>query len=466
MRITNTMSGKKEEFIPSGETMKMYVCGPTPYDACHVGHAMSYIVFDVVRRYLEYAGYRVKHVQNFTDIEDKIISRARELRVTPQELSERYIAEFLEDMEALNMRPAHIYPRATGETDKMIELILGLLSKGYAYIVDGDVYFRVQKASNYGKLSHRTLDAMQAGARVEIDQRKEHPMDFALWKSAKEGEPAWPSPWGPGRPGWHIECSAMSLKYLGEQVDIHGGGQDLIFPHHENEMAQSESYTGKVPFVRYWLHNGLLQLGQEKMSKSLGNLVTVREMLGRHSADAFRLFVLSSHYRSPITYSEEALDSAERGLERLLAALYPLSPIGLEASQVEETSDVGEQLDRAKQAFVQAMEDDFNTPVALASLFELAKEINRWREQGAPDSLLAPAQLLLMELGGVLGFSFKRRERRPAEIDPLINLMIEIRQELRQAKQWALADRIRDRLASLGITLEDGATGTTWRYGR
>src|SRR5436309_1755003 len=317
MRLYNTMSRRLEEFAPSGDEVKIYVCGITPYDRAHLGHAMSYIIFDVLRRYREFLGFRVKHVQNYTDIEDKLIMRANAQGVPVSELATRHIEEFDEEMRELNITPAHLFPRATKEIPTVIEMIEGLVGKGDAYQANGDVYFRVRSKSDYGKLSGRDVDSMRAGARVEPGERKEDPADFALWKGAKEGEPSWESPWGPGRPGWHIECSAMSFRYLGETLDIHGGGQDLIFPHHENEIAQSEAYTGTQPFVRYWLHNGWLTFGEEKMSKSLGNIITIREGLEKYGADGVRLFVLTSHYRSPLSYSEEALESGKRAAVRL-----------------------------------------------------------------------------------------------------------------------------------------------------
>ncbi len=317
MKVYNTLSGQKEEFLPQGDEVKMYVCGVTPYDHCHLGHAMSYIIFDVIRRYLRFRGYKVKYVQNITDIDDKIIDRANKLGISPRELAEKYTNSYFEDMDALNIERADVYPRATGEIPKIIEVIQGLVDKGYAYPAGGSVYFRVRKVADYGKLSHRSLESMRAAEGAMGSEEKEDAMDFALWKASKPGEPWWESPWGEGRPGWHIECSAMSLKYLGDTLDIHGGGQDLIFPHHENEIAQSESFTGKKPFVKYWLHNGLVQLGEDKMSKSLGNLITIKEALEKYSPDAIRIFILSSHYRSPLKYSEEGLEAAERGAERL-----------------------------------------------------------------------------------------------------------------------------------------------------
>ena len=321
MKITSTLSGQKEEFIPQGDEVKMYVCGITPQSEAHIGHAMSYINFDAIRRYLRFRGYKVKCVQNFTDIDDKIINKAAALGISISELAEKNMAAFMQDMDALNVSRMDLYPRATQEVPKIIEMVQGLVDKGFAYPAEGSVYFRVTKLADYGKLAHRTLDQMMAGARIEPGDEKENPMDFVIWKAAKPGEPSWDSPWGMGRPGWHIECSAMSLKYLGETLDIHGGGADLIFPHHENEIAQSESFTGKKPFVKYWMHNGLLRLGEEKMSKSLGNIISIKQALGKYSSDGIRIFMLSSHYRSPLTYTPEAVDAAENGADRLRQAM-------------------------------------------------------------------------------------------------------------------------------------------------
>jgi cysteinyl-tRNA synthetase len=399
VRVSNTLSGKKEEFTPQNDEVKMYVCGVTPYDDAHIGHAMSYIIFDVIRRYLQFRGYKVKHVQNVTDIDDKIISRANERGIPPHELAEQYTSSFHEDMEALNIMPPDVEPRATEMINSenkdeitIIKVIEGLINKGHAYEVQGSVYFRVNSAADYGKLAHRSLEQMMAGARIEVDENKEHPMDFLLWKASKPGEPSWDSPWGKGRPGWHIECSAMSLKYLGETLDIHGGGQDLIFPHHENEIAQSESFTGVKPFVRFWLHNGLLQLGQEKMSKSLGNLITIKEALAKYSTDAIRIFVLSSHYRSPLTYSEEALEAAERGAERLqLAARRKIT-----GKKTYKQIDI----EAYRSRFIEAMDDDFNTPQALAALFDLTWDINKLSDEGY---IVLGAQQFLLELADILG---------------------------------------------------------------
>ncbi len=450
LRLRNTMSGQVEEFQPSGDVVKIYVCGVTPYDVSHVGHAMSYVVFDVLRRYLEYRGYQVRHVQNFTDIDDRIIARAERRGIPIDELTGDLIERYHEEMRALNVLPAHVYPRATAEIPKMIEMIQGLIEKGYAYVSDGDVYYRVQRKADYGKLSHRTLDSMIAGARVEIDELKEHPMDFALWKAAKPGEPSWESPWGPGRPGWHIECSAMSLRYLGEQIDIHGGGEDLIFPHHENEIAQTEAYTDNPPFVRYWMHNAWVKAGEEKMSKSLGNFVPITDALERWSADAVRVWILTSHYRTPVTYTEEALLAAKRASERLRLA-----------ARAGDGSAAGEPVDAEpfRRQFIEAMDEDLNAPRALAVLFDLAHEINRGRDEGRA---VATAQAALLELADVLGLTLTEPE---ADLGgaPFIELLIAIRSELRQAKQFELADRVRTGLAELGIALEDTSQGTEWR---
>ena len=454
MQVFNSLTRTKSDFAPfDGKTVRMYVCGITPYSPAHVGHAMSYIIFDVVRRYLEWRGLEVKHVQNFTDIDDKIIERAARLEVEPGELANRHIEDFHKEMAELNIRPAHVYPRATEELPKIIEVIEGLIEAGYAYASSGDVYFRVRQDEDYGALSHRTLDGMMSGARIEPGAQKQDPLDFALWKGAKEGEPAWPSPWGPGRPGWHIECSAMALRHLGETIDIHGGGADLVFPHHENEIAQSESFTGKTPFVRFWMHNGLLQLGEEKMSKSLGNLITVREALDRHNADAIRLFVLSSYYRSPLKFSEENVQSADRGAQRLRHAA-AITPKG-EGPPLDGT----EYHDR----FVRAMDDDFNTPQAVAAVFDLAREVNRADEEGRD---VAKAQAALLEITGILGLTLEEPSLGgDTEAGPVLDLLIEVRAGLRKVKRFDLADKVRDRLAELGVALEDGPEGTRWAAG-
>ena len=455
MKVYNTLSGQKEEFLPQGDEVRMYVCGVTPYDDCHIGHAMSYIIFDVIRRYLQFRGYRVKYVQNITDIDDKIIDRANQLGIPPRELAQKYTNSYFENMDALNIGRADIYPRATEEIPKIIEVIGGLIDKGYAYPAGGSVYFRVRNVADYGKLAHRSLDSMRAAEGAMGSEEKEDPMDFALWKASKPGEPWWESPWGRGRPGWHIECSAMSLKYLGDTLDIHGGGQDLIFPHHENEIAQSESFTGIKPFVKYWLHNGLVQFGEEKMSKSLGNLITIKEALDKYSADAIRIFILSSHYRSPLTYSEEGLEAAERGADRLRQA----------AQGNGREAKVGGRVDVEpyRQRFIEAMDDDFNTAQALATLFDLAREINRANEAGyEPEE----ARETLGELADILGLTLKPPEKPPLNAEPFIELLMSLRDQLREAKKWQEADEIRVRLDELGIALEDTPEGTVWKRKR
>ena len=452
MRLYNTLAGEEQEFVPAGDRVKMYVCGITPYAPCHMGHAMSYVIFDVLRRYLEFLGYEVDHVQNFTDVDDKIIQRAAQEGIYPQELVERHIEEYMTSMEALNVKKARLYPRATEEIPSIIRVVRSLIEGGYAYPSDGDVYFRVTRSPGYAKLSHRTLDGMIAGARVEVSAVKEHPMDFALWKAAKPGEPSWESPWGEGRPGWHIECTAMSMEYLGETLDIHGGGQDLIFPHHENELAQSEAYTGTVPFARYWVHNGLLQMGDDKMSKSLGNLVPLKDTIRQHSSDALRIFFLSSHYRSPLTYSDDGLASTERAAERLRNALREAPGGGNDVLDPRPF----------KERFIKAMDADLNTPQAIAALFDLAREINRAKEGG---QRVSEAQETLRNLGEILGLTWHQAsEDHRGEATPFIDLLVETRAEARAAKQYALADHIRSRLTELGVSLEDTAHGTDWQY--
>ncbi|HIM36973.1 MAG TPA: cysteine--tRNA ligase [Dehalococcoidia bacterium] len=455
MRLYNTLTGQAQEFVPTeGNTVKMYVCGVTPYSSTHVGHALSYVVFDVLRRYLEYTGYDVRHVQNFTDVDDKIIQRAQERGIDPDELAEQFIDDFFRTMDALNIQRAHVYPRATQEIGPIIETIRDLVEKDYAYPAGSDVFFRVTRSQDYGILSHRTLDGMIAGARVEVDEHKENPMDFALWKGARPGEPSWESPWGPGRPGWHIECTAMSTTYLGESLDIHGGGQDLIFPHHENEIAQSEASTGHKPFSRYWVHNGLLRLGEDKMSKSLGNLVSVEDALERHDPDSLRLYFLSSHYRSPLQFTEEGCAAMSRSTERLRHALS------------RDDDNTGQALDGTpyREKFLEAMDDDLNTPRALAVLFDMARDINRCQDSGGQAK---DAQETLRHLGGILGVTFAEPVTATQEslaAKPFIELLLETRTRLRQAKEYSLADQIRQGLESQGVIVEDTAQGTNWEY--
>jgi cysteinyl-tRNA synthetase len=455
VRIYNTLTRQKEDFetVQPGK-VAMYVCGPTVYSKAHVGHAMSALVFDIIRRYLEYRGYEVQHVMNYTDVDDKIILRANQEGVAPIALAERYIDEFTQHLTDLNIQPASLYPRATQEIPEIVRMIGELGEAGWAYEVDGDVYFRVSKDSNYGKLSGRKLEDMQAGVRIDIDERKEHPMDFALWKAAKPGEPFWESPWGQGRPGWHIECSAMNLAHLGEQIDIHGGGNDLIFPHHENEIAQTESLTGK-PFARYWVHNGMMQLAGQKMSKSLGNLVTIEDFLAHHEGDALRMMVLNSSYRNPLTFGEDVIAQAESALERLRNALRPVPAGGNVSSELQL------QLDTTRREFEACMDDDFNTAGALGHLFDLARAINQARDTGADPSA---GQAVLRELMAVFGLQPERPAMEGGQAAPFIDLLVEIRRELRAQKLWALSDLVRDRLTALNVVMEDTKAGTTWRW--
>ena len=462
LRIYNTLSRKKETFetLVPGE-VSMYVCGPTVYDKAHVGHAMSTIVFDIIRRYLEYRGYKMHHVMNYTDVDDKIIQRANQAGIEPVKLAESYINEFDQHLKDLNVLPASATPRATDEIDNIIAMVNGLVERGYAYAGNGDVYFSVASDEVYGKLSWRRLEDMQAGARIEVDDRKQNPMDFVLWKSSKPGEPAWESPWGPGRPGWHIECSAMNLHHLGEQIDIHGGGNDLIFPHHENEIAQTECLTGKS-FARYWVHNGMLQLSGEKMSKSIGNLITVEEFLREHDADVLRLMILNSNYRGPLTFNEHVIDQAERGLDRLHSALRPAMKIS-EEPLAEVSASLELQMETTQQGFVEAMDDDFNTASAMSYIYDLVRAINQARDAGADDESLEEARALLRELTGILGLQLRRADEG-GQADEFVDLLIEIREQLRNEKLWSLSDLIRDRLTELGVVLEDLKEGSTWRW--
>jgi len=463
IRLYNTLTRKKEDFqtLEPG-VVKMYVCGVTVYNDAHVGHAMSSLVFDIIRRYLEYRSFKVKHVMNFTDVDDKIINRANQLGVEPLALSQKYIADYRQNLLDLNVLPATSTPQVSKTMPDIIAFIQGLIERGYAYPApNGDVYFRVTKDEDYGRLSARKLADMQAGVRIEVGEQKEHPMDFALWKAAKPGEIFWESPWGQGRPGWHIECSAMNLVELGEQIDIHGGGNDLIFPHHENEIAQTESYTGK-PFARYWMHNGMLQLGGEKMSKSLGNIVSIKEFLSKRDADVMRMLVLNGSYRAPLIFNEETLDAAEKGLERLKSALRPASAKGTE-STAEAVTSLPAAIETVKTAFINAMDDDFNSAGALGYLFDFVRAINTARDAGATAEQLAPAQATLRELTGVLGLRLFEKTGAGGA-DKFIDLLLEVRAEMRKQKQWAMSDLIRDRLKEQGVIVEDSKDGATWRW--
>ena len=464
IRIYNTLSRTEEDFTPLEEgKVGMYVCGPTVYADAHVGHAMAAVVFDMVRRYLSYRGYEVRYVTNFTDVDDKVIRRANETGQDPFELANRYASDYLRHLDDLNVLPADEYPRVSNEIPEIIGFIQELGEQGYAYELDGDVYFRVAQDDDYGKLSRRRLEQAVSGTRVEEDARKQNQADFALWKSAKPGEPAWESPWGPGRPGWHIECSAMCLHHLGETLDIHGGGNDLIFPHHENEIAQSESLTGR-PLANYWMHNGMLQLSGEKMSKSLGNLITIDEFLSEHSADTLRMLIFSGHYRKPVTFSDETLDAAERSLARLRSGLRASSG---NASTGDGADALRIATENARAGFIKAMDDDFNTSSGLASIFELVRAINTARAAGVSGPFYDAAQRTLRELTGVLGLTLAGpipEMAGTATLKPFVDLLVRVRSELRTAKQWALADTIRDGLMELDVALEDSPDGTVWRF--
>ena len=466
IRLYNSLTGKKETFKPVKEgKVGIYACGPTVYDFFHIGNARVFITFDVLRRYLAYRGYAVTFVQNYTDIDDKMIKRAAELGITVDELGERYIRAYEEDAATLGIRLPDQQPRATQHMEQIITLIQQLMEQGIAYDVDGDVYYHVQSFPSYGKLSHQPLQELAAGARVELDPRKRHPMDFALWKKEKAGEPAWESPWGRGRPGWHIECSAMSMHYLGETFDIHGGGQDLIFPHHENEIAQSEGATGNS-FARYWMHAGYLNINHEKMSKSLGNVLNIRELCQKADPRAIRFFLLSAHYRSPLNFSPEQLEQAKRGLERLNTMLYNIQERLPRLSQGPADPDEVVLLDRlasSRERFVAVMDDDFNTAEGIAVLFELAREVNTYlnRPQGQKENVLRPLLHFFREVDDIFGFASNDGKVNPLEEE--VTALIDRRDEARRRKDWVEADSIRDTLKERGIILEDTPDGVRWR---
>jgi cysteinyl-tRNA synthetase len=441
----------------------MYVCGVTVYDSAHIGHGMSSIVFDTLRRYLLHLGYEVRYAQNFTDIEDKIINRANAEGLDPNELVESLIVEWGEEISSFNILPATVNPRATEEIPEIIAMIEVLIAKRHAYASNGDVFFRVRSFPRYGALSGRNIEDLESGARIDVNESKEDPLDFVLWKSAKPGEPIWPSPWGEGRPGWHIECSAMCTHHLNGIVDIHGGGRDLIFPHHENEIAQSEAFSGEHPFARIWIHNGMLQLNGEKMSKSLGNVVWLRELIARNRQMAFRLQVLQTHYRSPLNFTEAGLEAAQAGLDRLIAAAEP-EPQATADNQVVTGDNLAVLAAEADLTFHDAMDADFNTPVAVAALFELSRSINRMRSQAGGTAPFRAAQEKLIELAGILGLELLASDPTPAgDAAPFIDLLVEVRASLRASRQWEAADLIRVGLHERGIELEDAPTRTTWK---
>lgn len=461
LKIYNTLTRKKEEFVPlvKGE-IKMYACGVTTYDDCHIGHARSAIVFDVIRRYLEKIGYKVTYVRNFTDVDDKIINRANKDGKKPEDIAKKYIQEYYRDMDALGIGRADIEPKATDHIEEMISLISDLVRKGYAYESNGDVYFEVRKFKPYGKLSGRSMDELQSGARVEINEQKKDPLDFALWKKSKPNEPSWDSPWGKGRPGWHIECSAMSRKYFGGTFDIHAGGQDLIFPHHENEIAQSEASSGGQ-FVRYWMHNGFVNINKEKMSKSLGNFFTVKDILKKYDGEAVRFFLISTHYRSPIDFSDKELDSAGNSIRRVYTTLESIDDV-LNGSAENEGRDEEflSKIKESEEKFKEGMDDDFNTSEAVAAIFELVRETNIYIEKNPAKDCLVLAKNKIKELGNVLGLFQKDIKE---SIEDVVEQKIKEREIARQNKDFALSDKIRDELKDMGIILEDKKDGTRWK---
>ncbi len=460
MIIYNTMTRKKEEFVPADKNeAKIYACGPTVYNYIHIGNARPLCVFDVLRRYLEYRGMNVKFVQNFTDVDDKIIKRANEEGLSFSEVSEKYINEFWTDAHGLNVRDASVHPKATENIDEIIKIIKSLVDNGYAYDVDGDVYFRTLKFCDYGKLSHQPIEDLQSGARIAIGEKKEDPLDFALWKAAKEGEPYWDSPWGKGRPGWHIECSAMNRRYLGKTIDIHCGGQDLIFPHHENEIAQSECANG-CTFARYWMHNGYINVDNVKMSKSLGNFKTVREIADKYGYEVIRYFLISSHYRSPINYSLEIIEQCRSALDRLYTCRESLDFAIKNAVDIEDDNELIDLINSRREQFIKAMDDDLNTADGIAAVFELVKDINtKILDKNVSKNVCETAAKVFDELCGVLGILYNRKSN---DLGAEIEELIEKRQQARAAKDWATADKIRDDLKARGIILKDTPQGVTW----
>ena len=463
MKIYNTLSMKKEEFVEIEKgKVKMYSCGPTVYNYFHIGNARPFIVFDTLRNYLEYRGYEVTFVQNFTDVDDKIINKANEEGISPIELADKYIQEYYKDAEALGIRKATVHPRVTENIDEIIEFIKDLINKGYAYELNGDVYFEVKKFEEYGKLSHKNIDDLLSGARIQVNESKKSPIDFALWKAKKEGEIGWSSPWGEGRPGWHIECSVMSNKYLGEQIDIHSGGQDLIFPHHENEIAQSECKNG-CAFANYWMHNGYINVDNVKMSKSLGNFFTVRDVLKHYSGDILRFFMLTSHYRSPINYSKDLLDSAKSSLERIKNCKSNLEFM-LEKSDDKALSDdeknILQEVQNCKENFIEKMDDDLNTADAITSIFDLVKIANTNINEISSKQLIEKTLSMLNELTKVINIAQKTKDN---DIDvEKIEQLIDERNEAKKNKDFAKADEIRDTLKQMGIEIKDTRKGTQW----
>lgn len=464
MKIYNTLTRKKEEFVPIDKNeVKMYSCGPTVYDYFHIGNARPFIIFDTMRRYLEYIGYNVKFVQNFTDIDDKMIKRANEEGITVKELGERFIGEYFEDAEALGIHKASVHPKATENIDAIIDVVKKLVDNGYAYEVDGNVYFSAKKFKEYGKLSHQPLDALEAGARIDVNEHKKDPMDFVVWKAPKPGEPAWESPWGLGRPGWHIECSAMVNKYLGETIDIHSGGQDLIFPHHENEIAQSECANGK-PFANYWMHNGYININNQKMSKSLGNFFTVRDIRKQYDSEVIRFFMLSAHYRNPINFADTLMEQAKSAVERVYTCIENLEFLeqnSADKEKCEKCTAIADKIDACRGKFIAAMDDDLNTADAIAAIFDIVYIANTEITAELPKCVIRKAIDMIREIGGVLGlFNGEKKKSLDEEVEQLI----EARNKARAEKNWAEADAIRDKLKEMNIVLKDTPNGVQWSF--
>lgn len=476
IKVYNTLTKQKEEFVPiTPGKANIYVCGVTPYNHPHVGNARPFVTWDVIRRFLEHEGYDVTHVQNFTDVDDKIINTANKEGVQWFDICNRYIDSYFEVMDKLNVRRAHVYPRVSEHINDIIATVQCLIDNGYGYVVDGDVFYSVEKFKYYGQLSGRNLEDMLAGARVDVDDRKRNPMDFALWKSAKPGEPAWDSPWGPGRPGWHIECSTMSMKYLGESFDFHGGGSDLIFPHHENEIAQSEGCTGIHPFVHYWLHNGFITVNEEKMSKSLGNFFMVIDILEHYDPETLRFFIVSTHYRSPLDFSDARLTEAQKSLARLRQAQETLGELSemMSAGPTADSLALRDKVKELREAFMEAMRDDFNTALAISHMFALAKEINIYHKAVVdagikPDGkLVALLNAVLAEMCSIIGVLEKTaapaaEETGDSKEAELVEMLIAMRQDARKNKNYALADELRNKLSEIGIVLQDTPQGVKW----
>lgn len=462
MKIYNTMSGKKEEFVPIDKNeVKMYSCGPTVYDYFHIGNARPFIIFDTMRRYLEYRGYKVKFVQNFTDIDDKMINRANKEGITVKELGERFIAEYFKDAQALGIKEATVHPKATENIDAIIETVQKLEDNGYAYNVDGNVYFSTKKFAEYGKLSKQPLEDLEAGARIDVNENKKDAMDFALWKKQKPGEPAWESPWGMGRPGWHIECSAMANKYLGKTIDIHSGGRDLVFPHHENEIAQSEC-ANNAQFANYWMHNGYININNQKMSKSLGNFFTVRDITAKYDPEVVRFFMLSAHYRSPVNFSDVLMEQSKSAVERVYTCIDNLNFLKKNAENKDfsdEEKELAKKIDGYKDKFIEAMDDDLNTADAIAAIFDIVYAANTNISSANSVKITEKVLLTIAELGGVLGLFVKERKN---EADAEIEALIAERTEARKNKDWAKADEIRNKLSEMGIILKDTSVGVQW----